>query len=87
MACCSTLVVEVVAPAYGGFMVACDHVATQDDLFAIHDGAIPIFLVGSHVMAILPTSTSYLKLVDVPYLSMVGEAIQPIKVLEFIQRC
>ena len=80
------LVVEVVALAYGGFSVSCDQVATQDELYAIHDGAIPIFLVGLHITVILSTSMSYLKLVDVPYLSLVGEVIQPMKVLEFIQR-
>ena len=65
-----TLVAEAVAPAYGSFTVTCHCVATQDELYAIRDGAIAIFLVGSHVMAILPTSTSYLKLVDMPYLSL-----------------
>jgi len=83
-ACCSSFVVEAVAPTYGSFMVACDHVATQDDLYAIHDGAIPLFPLECQVLAILPTSTSYLKLVNI--LSLVGEAIQPQKVIEFIHK-
>jgi len=65
-ACCSTLVVEVVTLAYGGFMVVCDWVATQNNLYVICNGAIPIFPVGSCVMAILPTFMLYLKLVNVP---------------------
>jgi len=37
-------------------------------------------------MAILPTSTSYIKLVDMPYLSQKGQTVTPKKVMEFIQR-
>jgi len=85
-ACQSTLVVELVSPAYGGYSVSCDQVATQDDLFAICDEAIPIFPAGSCVTAILPTSMSYLKLVNIPYFSLVGERIQPERILEFIKR-
>jgi len=61
-------------------------VATQEELYAIRDGATPLFLAGACVMAILPTSTSYLKLVDAPYLSLAGQTITPTKVMEFIQR-
>jgi len=60
--------------------------ANQEELYAIRDGAIPVFLAGSHIMAILPTSTSYFKLVDMPYLSLAGQTITPQKVMEFIQR-
>ena len=60
--------------------------ATQDELYAIRDGAIPIFLAGLQVTAILPTFTSYLKLVDVPYLSLLGGTIQPQKVMKLIQK-
>jgi len=42
-----TLVVEAVTPAYSGFTVTCDHMATQDKLYAIRNGAIPIFSAGS----------------------------------------
>ena len=86
LACCSTLVAEVITLAYGGFTVSCDRVATQEELYAIRDGATPLFLAGAHVMAILPTSMLYLKLVDVLYLSLAGQTIAPEKVLEFIHR-
>jgi len=81
-----TLAVEAVTPAYSGFTVTCDHMATQDKLYAIRNGAIPIFSAGSQVAAVLPTSMLYLKLVDVPYLSLAGQTITPQKVMEFIQR-
>jgi len=86
LARCSTLMAEAVAPAYGGFTVSCDHVATQEELFVIRDGVTPVFPAGAKVMVILPTSTSYLKLTDVPYLSHSGQTITPDKVMDFIQR-
>jgi len=87
LACRSTLIAEAVTSAYGGFTISCDHVANQEELFAICNGATPVFLVGAKVMAILPTSTSYLKLVDVPYLfTHTGQTITPEKVMEYIQR-
>jgi len=82
----STLVVEAVVPAYGGFTVSCDHVATQEELFAIHDGATPVFPAGAKVMVILPTFTSYLKLMDVPYLSHSGQTITLDRVMDYIRR-
>jgi len=83
----STVVAEAVSIAYGRFTVSCDHVATQEELFAIQDGATPVFPAGAKVMAILPTSMSYLKLVDMLYLSAhTGQTITPEKVMEYIQR-
>jgi len=81
----STLVAEAVTHAYGGFTVLCDCVASQEELYAIRGGATPVFPVGARVMAILPTSTSYLKLVDVPFLFYTGQTITSEKVMEFIQ--
>ena len=83
----STLVAEAVTNAYGGFTILCDRVATQEELYAIRDGATPVFPAGAKVMAILPTSTSYLKLVDVPYLfPHTGQTVTPEKVMEHIRR-
>ena len=47
LACHFTLVAEVVTPAYGSFTVTCDSMATQEELYAIRDRAIPIFPAGS----------------------------------------
>jgi len=82
----STLVAEAVAPAYGRFTVSCDCVATQEELFAICDGATPVSPASAKVMVILPTSMSYLKLTDVPYLSHSGQTITPEEVMDYIQR-
>jgi len=81
------LVAEAISTAYDGFTVACDHVASQEELYAIQDGATPAFPPGAKVMAILPTSTSYLKLMDVPFLSgQTGQIITPEKVMDYIKR-
>ena len=81
-----TLVAEAITHAYGGFTVSCDCMVSQEELYAIRDGATPIFPVGARVMAILPTSMLYLKLVDVPFLSHMGQTVTPEKVMDFIQR-
>ena len=83
----STLVAEVVSSAYGRYTISCDRVASQEELYTICDGATPVFPVGTKVMAILPTSMSYLKLVDVPYLfPHTGQTVTLEKVMEYIQR-
>jgi len=83
----STLVAEAVSSAYGRYTVLCDRVANQEELYAIRNGASPVFPGGAKVMAILPTSTSYLKLVDVPYLfPHTGQTVTPEKVMDYIRR-
>jgi hypothetical protein len=65
--CRSKLSAQSVSTAYGGYSIATDGVATSDDLQYIVQGATVVFPTECTVSADLPTSMSYLKLVDVLY--------------------
>ena len=67
----STLEAQSVSEAYGGFSVAMDRVATDAELGFIREGTRAAFPSATRVEAALPSSTSYIKLVDVPY--FIGE--------------
>jgi hypothetical protein len=71
----SKLTAQSVSTAYGGYSIATDGVATSDDLQYIVQGATVVFPTECTVSADLPTSTSYLKLVDVPYFWPVATTI------------
>jgi hypothetical protein len=63
---CSKLVAQSVSPAYGGFSIATDLVASEDELRFIREGVRSAFPGATSTTTELPSSTSYLKLVDVP---------------------
>jgi hypothetical protein len=60
------LVAQSVSLAYGGFSVSTDRVASDMEISAIRDGVCEAYPTATRVEAALPTSTSYLKLVNVP---------------------
>jgi hypothetical protein len=62
----SALVAQSVSLAYGGFSISTDCVASDTEIGAIRDGVREAYPAATRVEAALPTSTSYLKLVDVP---------------------
>ena len=63
----STLVAQTVSAAYGGFAVATDRVASEEELRFVREGVRSAFPEAQSTATELPSSTSYLKLVDVPY--------------------
>jgi hypothetical protein len=62
----SKLVAQSVSPAYGGFSIATDLVASEDELRFIREGVRSAFPGATSTTTELPSSTSYLKLVNVP---------------------
>jgi hypothetical protein len=62
----SALVAQSVSLAYGGFSISTDRVASDAEIGAIRDGVRDAYPTATRVKAALLTSTSYLKLVDVP---------------------
>jgi hypothetical protein len=62
----STLVLESATTTRNGY--ATSTVASESDILHIKAAAKDVFYRASYVDAALPSSTSYLKLVDVPYL-------------------
>jgi hypothetical protein len=62
----SRLVAQSVSLAYGGFSIATDVVASEDELRFVREGVRAALPGASSTATELPSSTSYLKLVDVP---------------------
>ena len=62
----SRLEVQSMSQAYGGFAVVTDRVASEDEVRFIREGALLALPGAAKITAALPSSTSYLKLVDVP---------------------
>jgi hypothetical protein len=62
----SALITQSVSLAYGGFSISTDRVANDTEIGAIREGVRDAYPSATRVEAALPTSTSYLKLVDVP---------------------
>ena len=79
------LVAESISSAYGGVSVATDRVGSKQEVLHIRDGVRAMFPEHSAISAAVPTSTSYLKLVDVPFLAN-DECITPKIVLQHIAR-
>jgi hypothetical protein len=69
----STLVVESATITRDGFAVSTGGVATESDLLRVREGARLAFPECSHVNAALLSSTSFLKLSDVPFLKPMGQ--------------
>jgi hypothetical protein len=79
----SQLVVHSVSLTSGGFSVVTGLVASGDDVSHILEATRVVFPAATSADAALPSSTSYLKLVDVPYV-MNNKAIMPDGVLTHI---
>ena len=62
----SRLEVQLMSQAYGGFAVVTDRVVSEDEVRFIREGALLALPGTAKITAALPSSTSYLKLVDVP---------------------
>jgi hypothetical protein len=73
----SSLVVESAVVSRDGYSVVTSTVASHSDLFQIRDAARMCHPDADHVDAALPTSTSYLKLVDVPFFTVGDARITP----------
>jgi hypothetical protein len=73
----SSLVVESAVVSRDGYSVVTSTVASDSDLLQVQGAARMCHLDAKHVDAALPTSTSYLKLVDVPFFTVGDVCITP----------
>jgi hypothetical protein len=71
-----SLVVESATITRDGFAISTAGVATESDLLRVREGARLALPECSHVDAALPSSTSFLKLSDVPFLETNGPGLR-----------